>query len=116
PSGRTGIAMANLAARMGLETTGIGLPIAAPAESAAAREVRTHALLAGGFTLARDAERKMRSQDTAGGESETPLSAGEGEIRIVDDAFGRRSAVLALGDERGQAAAIGVLSDRFPNL
>ncbi|MGP8246558.1 MAG: hypothetical protein ACLQVN_18825, partial [Bryobacteraceae bacterium] len=116
PAGREGIAMANLAARMGLETTGMTLPIAAPADSAVPREVRTHALLAGNSPLAREAERKMRVQDTAAAESETPLAAGEGEVRIVDDAFGRRSAVLALGDGGGQAAAIGVLADRFPNL
>ena len=42
--------------------------------------------------------------------------AGEGELRIVDDAFGRRAAVLARGDEAGSAAALGLLADRFPNL
>ena len=88
PSGRAGIAMANLAARMGLETTGIGLPIAAPAESVSSRQVRIHAILAGDSTLAREAERKLRTQDTAAPFSETPLAAGEGEVRIVDDAFG----------------------------
>ena len=116
PSGRAGTAMANLAARMGLETTGIGLPIAAPAESVRSRQVRIHAILAGDSTLAREAERKLRTQDTAAPFSEMPLAAGEGEVRIVDDAFGRQSAVLALGDEPGQAAAIGALADRFPNL
>ncbi|MGO9966245.1 MAG: M14 family zinc carboxypeptidase [Bryobacteraceae bacterium] len=116
PGGREGIAMANLAARMGLETTGITLPIAAPADSSMPREVRAHAILAGNSPLAREAERKMRTQDTAAGESETPLAPSEGEVRVVDDAFGRRSAVLALGDGRGQTAAIGVLADRFPNL
>jgi hypothetical protein len=119
PAGREGIALANLAARMGLETTGITLPIAAPADSATPREVRTHALLAGDSPLAREAERKMRANDTgvtAAAESETPLAAGVGEVRIVDGAFGRRSAVLALGDTPGQTAAIGALADRFPNL
>ena len=40
PAGAAGIAMANLAARMGLETTGITLPLATPASTATAREVR----------------------------------------------------------------------------
>ena len=49
PAGAAGVAMANLAARMGLETTGITLPIASPADTAAARDVRAPAVLAGTF-------------------------------------------------------------------
>ncbi|MEI9970685.1 MAG: hypothetical protein WDO73_00800 [Ignavibacteriota bacterium] len=37
-------------------------------------------------------------------------------MRIVDDAFTRRPAVLTRGDDRGSAAALGALSDHFPNL
>ncbi|MEI9970684.1 MAG: hypothetical protein WDO73_00795 [Ignavibacteriota bacterium] len=36
PAGAAGVAMANLAARMGLETTGITLPVASPADAAVA--------------------------------------------------------------------------------
>ena len=119
PAGAAGTAMANLAARMGLETTGITLPIASPADTAAVRDVRAPAVLAGlpgQSPLAAEAERKLRANDTAAPQSETELAPGEGELRIVDDAFTRRAAVLARGDDTGSAAALGVLSDRFPNL
>ena len=116
PAGAAGTAMANLAARMGMESTGINLPLATPVEGATARSVRANAVLAGSAALSQEAERKLRAQDTAAAQSETPLLAGEGELRIVDNAFGRRAAVLAGGDEAGQAAALGLLADRFPNL
>jgi hypothetical protein len=116
PAGAAGIAMANLAARLGLETTGINLPLSTPSDSAAVRDVRTHAVLAGDSPLSQEAERKLRAGDTAAAQAETPLSAGEGELRIVDDAFGRRAAILARGDDAGAAAALSLLSERFPNL
>ena len=116
PAGAAGVAMANLAARMGLETTGITLPIASPADTAAARDVRAPAVLAGQSPLAQEAERKLRAGDTAAAQSETGLAAGEGELRIVDDAFTRRPAVLTRGDDAGSAAVLGALSDHFPNL
>jgi hypothetical protein len=112
PAGSAGIAMANLAARMGLEAIGIALPLATPAAQAVARDVRAPAVLAGDSPLAQEATKKLQVQS----EAETPLSAGEGELRIIDDAFGRRPAVLAQGDERGQSAALDLLSAHFPNL
>ncbi len=60
--------------------------------------------------------RNCAPHDTASAESETALAPGEGELRIVDNAFGRRAAVLARGDERGQAAALAALAGHFPNL
>ena len=114
PAGAAGTAMANLAARMGLETTGITLPIASPADTAAARDVRAPAVLAGQSPLAQEAERKLRASDTVAAQSESDLTPGEGELRIVDDAFTRRPAVLTSGDDAGAAAALGALSDRFP--
>ncbi len=116
PAGAPGIAMANLAARMGLETTGISLPLATPIEEATAAGVRSQAVLAGDAALAREAEAKLRANDTAAAQSETALSAGEGEVRIVDDAFGRRAALLARGDGPGAAAALDLLANHFPNL
>ncbi len=116
PAGAAGIAMANLAARMGLETTGITLPIASPADTATTRDVRAQAVIAGDSALAQEAEKKLRADDTVFVESETALAPGEGELRIADNAFGRRAAVLARGDERGQAAAISALANHFPNL
>jgi hypothetical protein len=112
PAGPAGTAMANLAARMGLEAIGIALPLATPAAQATARDVRAPAVLAGDSALAKEAETKL----PASSQAETPLAAGEGELRIVDDAFGRRPAILARGDERGQATALDLLSAHFPNL
>jgi hypothetical protein len=116
PAGAAGIAMANLAARMGLEATGISLPLATPVENAAERDVRSHAVLSGESPLARVVEQKLRTQDTAFAQAETPLASGEGELRVVDDAFGRRSAILARGDEAGSVAALDLLSGHLPNL
>jgi hypothetical protein len=116
PAGAAGIAMANLAARMGLETTGITLPIASPASAATVREVRSQSVIAGDSAIAQEAEKKLHADDAVAAEAESPLAAGEGELRIVDNAFGRRAAVLVRGDERGQAAAASALADRFPNL
>jgi len=116
PAGAAGTAVANLAARLGLETTGINLPLATPIDGAAVRDVRTNAVLAGDATLSQEAEKRLRANDTVASQAETPLAGGEGELRVIDDAFGRRAAILARGDEAGSAAALGLLSDRFPNL
>jgi len=109
PSGAAGIAMANLAARIGLETTGITLPIASPADTATARDVRANAVIAGNSPLAQEAEHKIRT-------NQPNIEPNEGEIRIVDQAFGRRPAVLTHGDDPGASAALAALSDHFPNL
>ena len=110
PAGTAGIAMANLAARMGLETTGITLPLATPDSGVALRDVRTKAVVVEGSDLAKEAARKLHDEDATAREA---LAAGEGELRVVDKAFGRQSAVLVSGD---RAAALGLLSEHFPNL
>src|SRR5258708_33083950 len=97
--------MANLAARMGLEPTGIALPLASPADDVASRSVRMHAVIAGDSRLAREAGNNLRAQDTAAAQAETRLNPGEGELRVVDDSLGRRTAVPASGDGPGSAAA-----------
>ncbi len=116
PAGAPGIALANLAARMGLETIGITLPLAAPAPSAAVRDVRTKAVVLESSDLGREAVRKLAEEDRTADQSETALTAGDGELRIVDKAFGRQSAVLIRGDEGGSTAALGLLANHFPNV
>jgi hypothetical protein len=116
PAGAAGIAMANLAARMGMEATGITLPIASPAPDATPRQVRAQAVIAGDSPLAQEAERKMRAGDTAAAQAEATLAPGEGELRAVDEAFGRRGAILVRGDEAGGAAAVDLLAGHLPNL
>ncbi len=109
PEGKAGIAMANLAARMGLETTGITIPLATPASTATVRDVRAKAVVSESSPLGKEAARKMREEDPW---ASTP-GAGIGELRVVDKAFGRQPAVLVRGDE---SAALGLLADHFPNL
>jgi hypothetical protein len=115
PAGAAGIAMANLAARMGLETTGITLPLATPATSATIREVRAKSVVDDSSEVGKEAERKFAAEDTASS-AEGSLAPAEGELRIVDKAFGRQPAVLARGDEAGRVAALGLLNGHFPNV
>ncbi|HXA52351.1 MAG TPA: M14 family zinc carboxypeptidase, partial [Candidatus Acidoferrum sp.] len=112
PAGAAGVAMANLAARMGLETTGITLPLATPATAATARDIRTKSVVEASTDVGKEAERKLAEENTASG-SEPALTDGEGELRIVDKAFGRQPAVLVRGNA---PAALGLLTDHFPNL
>jgi hypothetical protein len=115
-AGESGVAMANFAARMGMEATGITLPIASPAAEASVRQVRSQAVIAGDSALAQEVERKLRAGDTVAAQAETPLAAGAGEVRAVDEAFGRRGAILVRGDDAGAASALELLSGHFPNI
>ena len=113
PSGKAGIEMANLAARMGMETTGITLPLAKQAGEVGVKDVRTKSVIAGDNSLSKEAlSRLLLEAPAAAGD----LAAGEGELRIVDKAFGKHGAVLARGDDAGSAAALRLLSGHFPNL
>ena len=109
PPGAAGVAMANLAARMGMETTGITLPLATPANEATARQVRTKSVVVESSELGKEAERNL-SQESPG---LAPLPEGEGELRVVDRAFGRQPSVLVRGNE---TEALRFLSDHLPNL
>ena len=116
PAGKPGVAMANLAARMGLESTGITLPLAVAAPGVVLRDVRSKSVVTESSELGKEAARKLNTEDTVADQAETPLAAGEGEARVVDKAFGRQPAVLLRGDDEGASAALSLLSDHFPNL
>jgi hypothetical protein len=116
PAGAAGVAMANLAARMGLETTGITLPVASPASEANPRRITEQPVVAEGSAIAAAVEKKLRAEDTAAAQAAPPLGQGEGELRVVDNAFGTHAAVLVRGDAAGQAAALGLAADHLPNL
>ena len=62
PAGAAGTALANLAARMGMEATGLTLPLASPAPDAAVKDVRSQAVIAGDSALSKEAEMKLREQ------------------------------------------------------
>jgi hypothetical protein len=116
PAGAAGIAMANFAARMGMETTGITLPLATPVTGAAVRDIRTKSVIADSSALGKEAESKLHEEDTVSAQAESTLAPGEGELRIVDRAFGRQPAVLVRGDDAGEAAALGLAAEHLPNL
>lgn len=109
PAGAAGVAMANLAARMGMETTGITIPLATPAITTTPRDVRTKSVVPESSDLGKEAARELKEESPG----EPPIPAGEGELHIVDKAFGRQPAVLVRGDE---AAALRLLADHLPNL
>jgi Zinc carboxypeptidase len=112
PGGAAGIAMANLAARMGLETNGLTLPLAKADTEIAPKEIKVKAVVVEGSALAKEVEKKLE----ASGSHAAPLAPAEGELRIVDRAFGKQPALFVRGDSEGSAAALGLLSNRFPNL
>jgi len=70
-----------------MEATGLTLPLASPAPDAAVKDVRSQAVIAGDSALSKEAEMKLRAQDTAAAQTEINLAVGEGEVRIVDDSF-----------------------------
>ena len=137
PNGAAGTSLANFAARLGLETTGITLPVAAPDTGVSPEQVQSQAVLAGDSPLMRHAEEAAQPDSTAPEEKSSakegevgdgevdeavaplklpPLASGEGELRAVDDAFGRHAALLARGDAQGASAALDYAAGRLPNL
>ncbi|HEY7788977.1 MAG TPA: hypothetical protein VIC33_00545, partial [Vicinamibacterales bacterium] len=125
PAGAAGVAMANLAARMGLESTGITIPLAFPAAGVTADKLTTQSVVAGDSALAQAIEQTLEKQ-APGWASRDQLQAGEGVARVVDDALGtqpkekdapaKKDAILVRGDAQGSAAAIDLLAGHFPNL
>lgn len=131
PAGANGTAMANLAARMGLETTGITLPLAEPLSGVSAAQVKMDAMLSGAAPLAQHVEDILGAPGNvdldhlitgayaskpAQTEELAPLGPAEGEVRVVDGAFGKHEALLIRGDDAGAAAATAYLSDHLPYL
>jgi len=95
----TGRAVIDLGARIGLETLGLGLPLApvptaGPGEGDAAPPGRTVVI-----------EIEALGAPTDGG----PLGPGEGELRVQDDGMGGRVVVRG-GDERGRTCATHALA------
>ncbi|HEY7819290.1 MAG TPA: hypothetical protein VIG29_13780, partial [Vicinamibacteria bacterium] len=93
----------DLAARLGMESAGVSIPIARlPAEIEDGKEEPT-LILVGDHPLS-----------PASGESYGP---GEGSIRVVPRAFGEKTAlVVGGGDAAGVERALRQLAERFPNV
>lgn len=121
PEGMPGVAMANLAARLGLETTGIALPIAYVPSGISPAQVDKQAVVTADSTLGRQIIAELSSATDQQGkpfgpEIFSPLAAGEGEIREIDDAFGKHAALLVRGDAAGESAALDYAAEHIPFL
>ena len=114
--GEAGLAMANLAARMGLESTGITLPVASPAESANLKRINEEPVAAGETAIAAALGEKLAADEEASGVEGSPLGSREGELQIVDNGFGSHAGLLVRGNDAAAAAALDWAADHLPNL
>jgi hypothetical protein len=126
PAGTPGVEIANLAARMGLETTGLTLPLAEPLSGVSPSQIKTLAVVSG------DGEIRTRIEDvlhapgnvdlsklthvSSPSADATSLASGEGELRVVDQAFEKQGSLLIRGDEAGIVAATQYAAQRLPYL
>src|SRR6185312_15856625 len=108
--------MANLAARMGLESTGITLPVASPAESANLKRINEEPVAAGETAIAAALGEKLAADEEASGVEGSPLGSREGELQIVDNGFGSHAGLLVRGNDAAAAAALDWAADHLPNL
>jgi hypothetical protein len=101
----------DLAARLGLESTGVAVPIAKPATTIAAPESEPILVLIG--TSHPLVDRLVRNHAW-----ERPsLEPGEGLIQLVKNAFGEKSALIVTGgDAAGVDRAVRQLAERFPHI
>ena len=101
----------NLAARLGLESTGISIPIALPPDRLTTPEEGPTLVLIGLRHPLVDnliAEKKF---------DRPSLQPGEGLLHVVRKAFGEKSAVIVTGaDERGLSRALTEAAERLPHL
>jgi hypothetical protein len=100
-----------LAARLGLESTGVALPIAKPAKAIAAPESEPMLVLVG-------VSHPIVDQLIKNGKWTRPsLEPGEGLIQVVKKAFGEKSALIVTGgDAAGVERATTQLAERFPHI
>jgi hypothetical protein len=127
PAGVRGVAMANLAARMGLETVGITLPIAFPDSGLTPSQVQSASVSVDGSPAADHLKDILSAKSNTDLDKLTPgsyktatnvsaLAAGEGELRVVEHGFGKADAILVRGDDAGASAALNYASEHLPYL
>lgn len=111
PGGSGNDAIPELSARLGLESTGMAVPLVHPAARIARPSSMPVMILTGHGNTFTDELADSGSIDLAS------LSPGEGLIEVVPDAFGSKRALVVGGaDEAGAARALAQLSETFPNL
>ena len=101
----------DVAARLGLESAGIVIPIAMPADAVTKPDAEPTMVLIG--TTHPIVERLIKE-----GKLQQPsLQPGEGLIQVVRKAFGEKGAVIVTGgDAAGLARALEQLAERFPHI
>ena len=111
PSGDGTEGTVNLAARLGLESTGISIPVALPPDRLGNPDDEPTLVLIG---IAHPLVEKL----VADKKFERPaLQPGEGLLQIVKKAFGDKSAVIVTGaDGRGLARALAEAAERLPHV
>ena len=101
----------DLAARLGLESTGITLPIARTAKSITAPESEPSLVLIGTSHPVVDQLIKNKKWERPA------LQPGEGLIQLVKKAFGEKSALIVTGgDAAGVNRAVHQLAETFPHI
>ena len=128
-AGAPGVAMANLAARLAFESVGVTLPLAFPAAGVSPTQAAgipvvaddsllgEHGLNLLGAPGGADLEKILPGQYSHAQAPELgTLQPGEGELRVIDRAFGKSPALLVRGDATGEAAALLYGTERLPYL
>jgi hypothetical protein len=101
----------DLGARLGLESTGIALPLAKTAKTITAPDGEPILVLAG--TSHPIVDQLIRDKKWEA----PPLQPGEGLIQVVKKAFGEKSALIVTGgDAAGVARAVKQLAETFPHI
>lgn len=104
-------ALPDLAARLGLETTGLVVPLVQPAATLERPASRPTLVLAG------TGNRLTGQLADSGRVDVSALAPGEGLIELVPEAFGSKSALVVTGaDEAGAGRALEQLAVTFPHL
>jgi hypothetical protein len=127
PAGVRGVAMANLAARMGLETVGITLPIAFPDSGLTPSQVQGASVSVEGSPAADHLKDILSAKGNTDLDKLTPgsfktattlapLPTSEGEVRVVEHGFGKADAIFVRGDDAGASAALSYASEHLPYL
>ncbi|MFB3855171.1 MAG: M14 family zinc carboxypeptidase [Vicinamibacterales bacterium] len=110
-NGRDALGAADIAARLGLESTGITFPLAKPDE-----KVREAAREGNSILVGRD-NRLIGELDKIGKTRLSDLQPGEGMVHVVPRAFGQMTATVVAGaDQAGSDAASAYLARRVPYL
>ena len=111
PSGDGTQGLSNVAARLGLESAGISIPIAVPASGVTEPAEEPTLVLVGTAHPLIAQLVKEKKMDTGG------LQPGQGLISVVKKAFGEKPAVIVTGgDAGGLSRALAQVAERFPHI